>query len=40
MQFPVIISLHIYFCKFVMLDLNKPDEDWYWPVEISQLNSI
>ena len=20
--------------------LNKPDEDWYWPVEISQLNSI
>ena len=19
--------------------LNKPDEDWYWPVEISQLNS-
>ena len=20
--------------------LNKPDEDWYWPVKISQLNSI
>ena len=20
--------------------LNKPDEDWYWPVEISPLNSI
>ena len=20
--------------------LHKPDEDWYWPVEISQLNSI
>ena len=20
--------------------LNQPDEDWYWPVQISQLNSI
>ena len=20
--------------------LNKPDEDWYWPVKMSQLNSI
>ena len=20
--------------------LNKPDEDWYWPIEMSQLNFI
>ena len=35
-----VISGH-YFTSYInSCYLNKPDEDWYWPVEILQLNSI
>ena len=49
--FTVATPYHVILCNFRLLFysiyisvnswyLNKPDEDWYWPVEISQLNSI
>ena len=38
-NFPVLILLYIYISVNSWY-LNKPDEEWYWPVEISQLNSI
>ena len=49
--FKVATPNHVILCNFRSLFyfiyisvnswyLNKPDEDWYWPVEISQLNSI
>ena len=51
MSFWVATPYHVILCNFRSLFyfihisvnswyLNKPDEDWYWPVEISQLNSI
>ena len=49
--FKVATPYHVILCNFRSLFyfiyisvnswyLNKPDEDWYWPVEISQPNSI
>ena len=49
--FKVATPYHVILCNFRSLFhfiyisvnswyLNKPDGDWYWPVEISQLNSI
>ena len=51
LSFKVATPYHVILCNFRSLfyfiyisvnswHLNKPDEDWYWPVEISQLNSI